>query len=310
VRGVTHAYRLCTLRFESELDLPFLSPWDGDAHAPPDVVCRLGDVPLRLARPNHVAPLFQISRAGDYLLTVPGTGRFLIRNGNELTVETEPAADPSAVRAFLAGTIQAVIWHQRNLLPLRASAIVVNDRTLVLAGPTAAGKSTLAAALLGQGHKLMADNICVLDFASSIQIRVLPGSRRVALWHDALEHLGIEIAGLPRALLAKKQYLIDRHDHFEPQAGNLATVVVLGRRVGSAVSIDRLRGFEALRALHAVVHSIRPGRKLRGDANIFADLTRLAAAGVTVWRLRLPDDLGRLGEAAALALSACEASNP
>lgn len=95
--------------------------------------CRLGEVPKRLIRPDHIAPLFQTSGTGEYLLVLPGTGRVLVRNGNAITVQPDAGAAGN-LSAILTGLIQAVLWHQRGLLPLHASVIVINGRAVALSG--------------------------------------------------------------------------------------------------------------------------------------------------------------------------------
>ena len=66
---------------------------------------RLGQTPARLEAADHVAPLFQTQGRNRYLLLLPGIGRILVQAGREVTVEPEPGADPSVLRAILTGPI-------------------------------------------------------------------------------------------------------------------------------------------------------------------------------------------------------------
>ena len=84
----------------------------------------------------HIAPIFQTSGAGEYLLVLPGTGRVLVRNGNEITVQPDAGASGN-LNAILTGPILAVLWHQRGLLPLHASVVVIDGRAVALCGPAA-----------------------------------------------------------------------------------------------------------------------------------------------------------------------------
>jgi len=304
---MSYAYRLSALRLESDLDLPELMPWDGPGDAPADIVVRLGKVPARLEAPDHVAPVFQTRGRSEYLLALPGTGRILVRDGREVTIDLDAGADPTNTRAFLASTIQAVLWHQRGLLPLHACALADDGRALALAGPSASGKSTLAALLSAKGHEVMADDVCVVDVRDGTAIEVLPVSPHLRLWRDTLDHLGIPAKGLRRALSIKEQFLLERRGACIRASRKLAAVVVLLRRSSGALSIEQLHGSRAVGALRDVVHTRRPARALGRDPAIFAAITRLLAAGVTVHRLRVPDDPARLGEAAAMALTALEA---
>ncbi len=305
--GMHRAYYLAALKLDCDFDLPGLLPWDGPATVPADVVFRLGRVPTRLEMPDHLAAIFQTRGRSEYLLALPGTARFLVRDGSQVTIELEPGADRNSTRAILAGPIQAVLWHQRGLLPLHANAVLVNGRAVALAGPTASGKSTLAAVLAAMGHQPIADDVCVVDAHVGAECAVLPGSPVLRLWRDTLDHLGIAAEGLPRALSEKEQFFVDRSERFLREPQKLAAVVLLLRRSSGALTIERLHGPDAVGALHRVVHTRRPARALGRDPEIFFALTRLLAARVTVWRLRVPDDLACLSEAASKVLAMLEA---
>jgi len=299
------AYRLSALKLDSDIDLPELMPWDGRTDDPADITFRFGAVPPRLDEADHVGPVFQTRGRAEYLLNLPGTGRILVRQGSKVTIDADPAADAVDVRAFLVSTVQAVLWHQRGLLPLHACVVALDGRALALAGPAAAGKSTLAAILSAKGCRVLSDDVCVLDVREG-GVMALPVSPHLRLWSDALDHLGIPAGALPRTLSAKEQFLmVDKAGALrEPQ--KLAAVVVLTRRSGGALSLMRIQGSLAVGALRDMVHTRRPARALGRDPEIFAGLTRLAAADAGIWRLRVPDDPGRLGEAAATALTVLE----
>jgi hypothetical protein len=301
---MNHAYRLAALKIESDLDLPDLTPWDGSATAQADIAFRLGAVPAQLETPDRVEAIFQTRGRDEYLLTLPGTGRILIRHGREVTVDVESGADPVNTRALLTGPIQAVLWHQRRLLPLHANAVVVGDRAVALAGPSAAGKSALAATLAQDGHDILADNICVVDIDAP-HITALPGVTHLRLWRDTLDGLGVAADGLCPALSGKEKFFVERWNVCrEPRP--LAAVIVLVRRSTIALAIERLSGLAAVGALRDTVHMRRPASALGRDAEIFTSLTKMMTSGVTVWRLTLPDDLSCLRDAAVKVLSALE----
>jgi hypothetical protein len=298
VLGTTRAYRLCALKFVSEFELPALPEWDGPADAPADVNCLLGKVPSQLSRPNHIAPLFQTSGADEYLLVLPGTGRILVRNGNEITVEPEAGAAVN-LSAVLTGPIQAVLWHQRGLLPLHASIVVINGRAVALSGPAAIGKSTLAAILAAQGYQVLADDIGVVDVRDNDEVSVPPGCARLQLWRDALAELGIATDGLQRALQHKERYFLDCGNGLPARPYRLSAVVQIIRNVPPSGALERLHGSQMADVLYNCVHSPRPAKALGRAQPIFATLMRMASAGVGVWRLKLPEGLVGLREAVA-----------
>jgi hypothetical protein len=304
-RGTTRSYRLCALKLDSDFDLPALPQWDGPPDAPADVNCRLGEVPARLGRPDHIAPLFQTGGTGEYLLVLPGTARVLVRNGNAITVQPDAGASAN-LSAILAGPILAVLWHQRGLLPLHASIVVINGRAVALSGPAAAGKSTLAAILAAQGYQVAADDIGVVDVRDNAEVWVPPGGARLQLWRDALAELGVATDGLERALPHKERYFLDCGNHVAAQPYQLAAVVQVIRGALPPAVLERLRGSQTADVLYGCVHSPRPASALGRAQPIFATVMRMASAGVGVWRLKVPEGLAGVREAAATLAAALE----
>lgn len=181
----------------------------------------------------------------------------------------------------------------------------VGGRAVALAGPSGAGKSTLAAVVSARGHQVLADDICIIDAANGAPngAAVLPGTRRLRLWRDALEHLGIAVDGLPQALSRGEKYLIEGAEWAGPARQPLAAIVLLSRQAGDRVTIERLRGARSIIELQGVVHMPEAARALGLEPAIFTALTKLASLGVTVWRLGMPDDRACLDEAAAKVLA-------
>jgi len=304
-RGKARSYRLCALKLDSDFDLPALPQWDGPPDAPADVNCRLGEVPARLGRPDHIAPLFQTGGTDEYLLVLPGTARVLVRNGNAITVQPDAGASGN-LSAILAGPILAVLWHQRGLLPLHASIVVINGRAVALSGPAAAGKSTLAAILAAQGYQVAADDIGVVDVRDNAEVLVPPGCARLQLWRDALAELGVAIDGLERALPHKERYFLDCGDRIAAQPYRLAAVVQVIRGALPPAALERLHGSQTADVLYGCVHSPRPASALGRAQPIFAAVMRMSSAGVGVWRLKVPEGLAGVREAAATFAAALE----
>lgn len=300
-----YAHRLCGLKLVSQFDLPALPEWDGPAGAPADVICRRGEVPSRLERPDHVAPIFQTSGKGEYLLALPGTGRILVRNGNEITVQPDAGALAN-LSAILGGPILAVLWHQRGLLPLHASIVVINGRAVALSGPAAAGKSTLAAILAAQGYQVVADDIGVVKVCDNAEVIVPPGCARLQLWRDALAELGFANDGLRRALQHKERYFLDCGNRVPAQPYRLAAIVQVIRNVLPPTALERLRGSQTVDVMYNCVHSPQPAKALGRLQPIFSSCMQMASAGVGVWRLRVPEGLASLREAAVKLSAALE----
>ena len=64
--------------------------------------------------------------------------------------------------AAFYGTVAAIILAWRRLVPLHGSAVALGDRAVMIAGAAGAGKSTLCAALIRRGGRLVSDDLTVL----------------------------------------------------------------------------------------------------------------------------------------------------
>jgi hypothetical protein len=301
---MSHAYRLSAFKVVSDIELPELMPWGGRSEDPVELVFRIGKVPAQLEAPDYASSFLQTKGRNQYLGGWPDDARVLVENGSEVTVELAASANLTEARAILMGPVQAVLWHQRGLLPLHASVVRVNGGAVALAGPSGVGKSTLAAALSARGHHVMADDICIVDATDGCE--VLPSTPRLRLWRDALLHFGIAVEGLPRALSRSEKYLVEGGEWGETEPQRLAAVVLLSRQASNAVTIERLRGARTITELLGVVLRLPAARALGLEPAVFTGLTKLMAFGVSVWQLAMPDNRACLDEAAAKVLTALD----
>jgi energy-coupling factor transporter ATP-binding protein EcfA2 len=178
---VSYRYRIYGLGVRSRLPLPELKEEEAAGEA--DVDIRVGDVP-KSAEGLSLGPEGAILRIGDI-------ASYWIRDGREIVVDPCPDASDRNVRLYLLGSAMGVLLHQKGLLPLHANAIEMDGRAVAFMGESGAGKSTLAAWLHDLGHRVIADDVCVLRFDEARgRVRVDPGLPRIRLWKDALEGSG------------------------------------------------------------------------------------------------------------------------
>jgi hypothetical protein len=292
-------YRLCGLRIAADFPIPELLPWEGPAEWPVDVHIRRGAVPAQLDGADHVGPVYQTRGADHYLLNIPGSARFLVREGREIVVDRPDEVDETDTRAVLNGPVQAVLCHQRGLYPLHASTVIADGRAIAIAGPSGVGKSTLAARLAAKGLAVIADDICVVETARPGPPVVLPAYPRLRLWADAVEALGVDRANLVQALHGKPKYLMDALCAFSDAPVELSAVILLRRESGRKdFQLRRHKGQAAVQAVASMVQLRRVAGHLGLAPRQVADAVRVAAAAA-VWELTCPDDIGRLDEAVA-----------
>lgn len=299
---MSHAYRLASHKVLSDIELPELLPWNGVPSAPVELRFRLGRVPANLDAPDHKTQGFETQGAGRYLLS--GADRILVEHGSWVTVDPASGTDLIDARALLMGPVQAVLWHQRGLLPLHASVVAVEGKAVALAGPSGVGKSTLAAALSLKGHPVLADDMGIIDTAHGAE--VLLSTNRLRLWRDALQHFDIPAKNLPRALSRNEKYLIEGGEQSGSERRILSAIIILSKQGNGTANIKPLRGARSILRLAGVVHMTAAARALGLGPAVFAALTKLPTCGVKIRHLRMPEELGCLNEAASLVLAALE----
>ncbi|MEO5374476.1 MAG: hypothetical protein H7840_09370 [Alphaproteobacteria bacterium] len=286
---------LCGWRVRSGLPLPDLLPWTGDDR-PPDIWVRVGTPPERLDDLVERTPFAQIDASGRVLLTLPVVARYLITGGREVVVEPAPEAEAPEIQGFLLGTVFGYLVHQRGLLPLHAACLSIGGMTLALMGVSGAGKSSLAAQLVKRGHRLVSDDVCVLDTTRPDGPWVRPTFPRLKLWRDTLDALGIAANGLERNRQGREKYLCRTiaARAFSPEPARLGGLVLLAEGIpGRPPRLERLRGFTAQSTVAEHIYRRRQALALGRDSALFT-AAAMVAAKVPVWALEPPRDLNAL----------------
>lgn len=231
-----HSYRICGLSVASDIVLPGLIA--GKSGSVPEVTIRYGDVPQALPDANMVGPTWQIA-GKQFLLTVPNVARFLLENGNRIVFAPESEANAEDVPIFILGTVFGILLHQREQIVLHASAIEVNGRAVVFCGASGAGKSTIAAALVQRGYRLITDDICAISLSGKSAPMVHPDGRQLKLWAQAIEKLGFEDMRSGPVRRSLEKFYIEAQDA-TTAALPVAAVYILGEaRAPHRLAIER-----------------------------------------------------------------------
>lgn len=182
-------YATYGLRIHS--DLPLLGLQESDAVGEADVSVRVDAVGRRPRADEPQEGCFHATHSQAYLFW-EGHGAYLVQDGREIIVDPSPEADREALGLVIVGIALGILMHQRGLLTLHASAVVVDGGAVAFLGDKGEGKSALAAALHAQGYSVVADDIVALDIHDTENPTVLPGFPQLKLWPDAVLSLGGE----------------------------------------------------------------------------------------------------------------------
>ena len=277
-------YRAFGLRICSALPLPELGVWSA---GPADVTIHvLDDLP-----PDDITsdePGLDIG-AETVSMNFTGVGRFLIRPSQRCIDIHACNGQKALVRLPLLGPVMAVYLHLASQLVLHASAIIARSGTIAFLGDKGAGKSTTAAAFVGNGAKLITDDLLVCAPPRSCW----PAFSQLKLTQDAYEVLRLSAEDIPspHPLFGKRQQRLPSGDL---QAVPLDAVCVLTR--GDHLQVERLGDAHALEAILRFAYILRYGAAFLSGRQGVEHFQRCAAMVRTtaVFRVVVPHDLDRL----------------
>jgi len=163
---MTFAYGAGGLTLVADRGLYGLTPAPSDE---PDIRLHVDTVPAwaplnapYYSSPNVDAdgvPALQVVRADDgYAWAFADGARFWVDHAGR-TIWMTFATTLEDACTYLAGPVLSFTLRLRGEFSLHASAVAVGDRALAFAGPHAAGKSTIAAALGRSGYSVLTDDI-------------------------------------------------------------------------------------------------------------------------------------------------------
>jgi hypothetical protein len=154
-----------------------------------------------------------------YLIEGPTYGRHLLSlDGQRL--RCSPGAQPDAWQRLLVAQVLPFAAVLQGLEAIHASAVVHEGRAIAIAGPSHAGKTSLALALCRRGADFLADDVLALE-ARPQELVGHPGTPVVGLDHSEAQRL--EQAGEPSTPPAGLH-----HDETQPPEQIRAEATMLG----------------------------------------------------------------------------------
>lgn len=176
VSALSQAYHAFGIGLDSDIELPGTRLRESGTPAVLRIVT--GNV-IRETDEN------QQTSGSSFRLAWPGTGAFEITPG---LIQVFPVAGCKLdiIRLPLLGSVLACALHQLGRFVMHGNSVEVGGRASVFIGAKGKGKSTITSALLNRGHRLISDDLVVLDRLKDETIHALPGFPFVKLWPDSL----------------------------------------------------------------------------------------------------------------------------
>jgi len=255
-----------------------------------------------------------------FVLDVPDVARYLVSDGAVITIDRAPDVRDEEVTRFLRMTPLAALFFQRGSLAFHAAAASPlppqqgqtsvdgegKAGAILIAGDSGVGKSTLLAALLKRGWRMLADDLAVVEVDAGGQLVVLPAFPEIVLWPDAVEKLGLSAAtaagapgfaqGSPSAGPARP---LTRYDFSDPPGRSIMTsqlaptpqplraIYWLSVHSKGEIEMSELKGAERFRALGTLTYNSHIADALL-DRAAYLRLASAIAQAIPLYRLRRP----------------------
>ena len=109
-------------------------------------------------------------------------GEFLVTaDGRRISCRRVEASSLESFQVYMLGQALSFALVKQRFEPLHATVVVVDDHAVAFLGDNASGKSSLAACFLEAGHRLLTDDLLILQ-ESSNRILAYPGPPRIKLF--------------------------------------------------------------------------------------------------------------------------------
>lgn len=286
------------------MELPELLPHEFEGL--PDLYIKLGITPEAITGDDVVSSVGVYISPKEYLLKIRNIANYYAAGGNQIVLEPQPGADEKSVRLFLLNNGIVAILHQRNTIPMHASAIEHNDGLILFCGNSGAGKSTTATMLQKMGYKVFSDDICVLKYPelAGDRIEAFSSYPMIKLWHDSFEKVGIEMAveaDKIRPLLPK--YARFYHSDFSIEPKPVKQVFILNKDKQTDVpEIAKLGPIQAFSELQRNTYRYTQMKNMKKRNIHFAMISEIAKA--QVFKISRPDHGNTLEQVISLMLAA------
>jgi hypothetical protein len=156
----------------------------------PEVELTYGDVPEYLEN-NLVDFPFVEANHTQYLLRLPNMARYLMNNGNQITIQPEAGAVLASVNNYVLTAVLGALSYMRGFMPFHGGAFLLNGKAVLISGISGIGKSALLAALHQQGYVILSDDISNVKIVDG-KAFLYPSFPRIMLWKDTTHKLGLD----------------------------------------------------------------------------------------------------------------------
>lgn len=243
--------------------------------------------------------------SNDYLVRFIDFADFTISSdAQNILVYPVPGVPQDMIDHLYLNLILPLALSHQNKLVLHASAIEIDDCSVVFAGSSGCGKSTLAASFSTNGYRFLTDDGVQLENEGMGYV-VRPSHASIRLWGDSRDELITAETNLMslKSSSSKFRFMANDPSVFCDQSRALRHVYFLGEGDTTEVSIEAVSGTEAMVGLVSHSFLLDISKKQLLEKN-FKQISQLAQEPI-FYRLDYPRRYEVLPEVRETVLSHC-----
>jgi len=185
-RSAAHSYRLYGVGLQSAWRFPFEaagSTAPSEIHLVPQASSFFDAVRTRagLAGAGDWVVYRSLDDGAAYIRWADTLEAVVSDDGRQVACRRLGNAPPEVLHGYLLGAVLSFALIRRGIEPLHATVVAIDGVAVALMGDCGYGKSSLAAAFLGEGHRLVTDDLLVLERTSGGLV-AHPGAPRIKLF--------------------------------------------------------------------------------------------------------------------------------
>jgi hypothetical protein len=246
--SIMYYYSVYDFIVQSELFLPTLGVISHQSNAINPITISYGAVSNHgLAAPTQQGFTYQATNT-DFWLNIPFIARFLVSNGQQITIEPNERADEDSIHTFLFSTCIEVLLRQRQKILLSGYALKMSESGVALLGDSSKGASMLQNLFYKRGHSFLTSNFLALNDEGFI----LPGIAQIEAHTQIVSALKIETDNLQKIRPGIEKYVIPLKQQYHSQPLPLRVIYTLKMHQKSDIiftTIDNDFKIEYLRQL-------------------------------------------------------------
>lgn len=237
-------YKVYGLNIRSEIEIEELVELDNLSDKNVDVTYSYGIVPDRFKELINDKKITYYSK-NEIWFYIKGVASYYITNGDSVLVQPCKNADKQLINIFLTGSCLGFIMIQKRNIAIHGSAMLINNKCMILTGNRGAGKSTLSTALRLKGYKLLSDDVSAITIKDAVYVEA--GFPYQKLCEDAMVKLGYnkDKYKSPKSNTERK-YLVPILEQFIYESKKLQFIIEIECNDSDEINIVEIKGSEKL----------------------------------------------------------------